>query len=164
MRKKPVFLMLFIGLFLQVTVFSRLKILGIKPDLILIIVLGIAFFQGSYRGMAAGFMGGLLEDVFSAANLGTNTLSKVLCGFLASVVGKKVYENIGTQAVLILGFSLLDRILNLTILFFSPASVSVSFLFSLQTVVYMLYNLAVGILIFPLIRKIAKKNERINHT
>ena len=163
MKKLSVLLMLFIGLFLQVTVFSRLKILGIKPDLILIIVLGIAFFQGSYRGMAVGFLGGLLEDVFSGANLGTNALAKVLCGFLASVVGKRVYENIGTQAALILVFSLFDRIFNLVILFFSPAAVSISFSFIPQTIVYMFYNLAVGILIFPLIRKITKKNERINH-
>lgn len=157
MKKISVFLMLFIGLFLQITVFSRLKILGIKPDLILIIVLGIAFFQGSYRGMAVGFLGGLLEDVFSGANLGTNALSKVLCGFLASVIGRRVYENVGTQVVLILLFSLLDRIFNLAILFFSPAAVSISFSFIPQTIVYMLYNLAIGILIFPLIRKITGK-------
>ncbi len=157
MKKISVFLMLFIGLFLQITVFSRLKILGIKPDLILIIVLGIAFFQGSYRGMAVGFLGGLLEDVFSGANLGTNALSKVLCGFLASVIGRRVYENVGTQAVLILLFSLLDRIFNLAILFFSGAAVSISFSFIPQTIVYMLYNLAIGILIFPLIRKITEK-------
>ena len=159
MKKALLVLLLFISLILQVTVFSHLKIFGIKPDLILIIVLAIGFFRGSYQGMSFGFLGGFLEDVFSSAGLGTNALSKVLCGFLVSFVGKKVYENIGTQAVIIVTFSILDRIITLIILFLSSGTFSMSLSLIPQTIVYALYNLILGLLAFPLMKKFSNWNE-----
>ncbi len=158
--KKFIFVVfILIGLLLQVTVFSHLKIMGIKPDLILIIVLAIGFYRGSYQGMAFGFFGGFLEDVFSSASLGTNALSKVICGFLVSFIGKKVYENLGTQAAIIIIFSLLDRILNLVISFFSSGATPLSFSMVTNTLSYIFYNLILSFLIFPLIRKISNKRR-----
>jgi len=156
MKKALLVFLLFIGLILQVTVFSHLRIAGIKPDLILILVLAIGFFQGTYRGMSFGFLGGFLEDVFSSASLGTNALSKVICGFLVSLIGKKVYENIGTQVVIIIAFSLLDRIITLIILFLSSGTCSIFLSFIPQTLVYLLYNLILGLIVFPLMKKISR--------
>lgn len=162
MNKGFIFLIFFLGIILQVTIFSHHLILGEKPDLILILVLALGFIQGSNRGMSFGFLGGILEDVFSAVNLGTNALSKTLCGFLVSLIGHKVYENITTQAALIIIFSLLDRITTGTILFFTTASFSLTPSIIPQTLAYILYNLLLGFFIFPLIKKISRKDERIN--
>ena len=163
MKRLYLFLLIFIGLILQVTIFSHLTIFGIKPDIVLIIVLAISFYQGAYRGMAYGFWGGLLEDVFSSSSLGTNALSKVLCGFLASFLGRKVYENIGTQITLIVIFSILERIFTGIIVFFSPRHLSFSWSIFSQTLFFILYNLLIGLMIIPIVRKLSDKNERTNH-
>ncbi len=164
MKKIILFFAIAAGLILQVTIFSRFKIFGVKPDLILVIVLAIGFFQGSYRGISYGFLGGLLEDIFSSVNLGTNALSKVLCGFLVSLIGRKVYESLGAQAAIIVIFSLLDRIFTWVILLFSATPQPFSLAILVKIAFYISYNLIVGLVVFPLMKKISKKNERANHS
>ncbi|GAV21670.1 rod shape-determining protein MreD [Carboxydothermus pertinax] len=73
------------------TVFSRLAVNGIKPDLILILTVILSFLYGPPRGAFFGMLGGLVEDLYSGRFVGLNTLVKMITGFLAGVLEGKVY-------------------------------------------------------------------------
>ncbi len=85
------------AVFLQTTVFSWFKLWMIKPDLITIIVLYAALWKGPTRGAAVGFMGGIIEDIFSyvssGAILGANAFAKVVTGFLFGLLRKRFSVN-----------------------------------------------------------------------
>lgn len=72
-----------VGLLLQSTIFNHLAVAGAKPDFILMIVVFYSIIQGRIKGGAAGFLLGLLEDIYLGRFIGMNALSKGLTAFLA---------------------------------------------------------------------------------
>jgi len=72
---------------LQTTVFSAgLRIVGVMPDLGLVLTVGIAYYQGPERGAAFGFATGLAIDLFLNTPLGVSALSFALVGYGVGVV------------------------------------------------------------------------------
>ncbi|HEA47270.1 MAG TPA: rod shape-determining protein MreD [bacterium] len=93
-RVAPLILLFFLFLFLlifQATSLNRLSILGVKPDLLLILVIFFGLYKGPLSGAWCGFLAGILLDTFSPVPLGTNALSKTILGFLAGVVAPLLY-------------------------------------------------------------------------
>ena len=70
---------------LQATILDFVAVLGVKPDLQLILVVFLALRRGSMSGQIAGFVGGLLEDVVTLSPLGFHALVKALVGFCAGL-------------------------------------------------------------------------------
>ncbi len=62
-----------------------MAILGVVPDLFLLLVLWIALRQGRFAGTIAGFAIGLLQDVLLADVLGLNAFAKSIAGFVAGM-------------------------------------------------------------------------------
>ena len=89
-RIAPLILLLFLVI-LQTTSLNRLSILGIKPDLLLILVIFFGLYKGPLSGACYGFLAGILLDLFSPAPLGTNAFSKTVLGFLAGAVAPLLY-------------------------------------------------------------------------
>lgn len=89
-RIVPLILLLLLT-FLQATSLNRLSILGIKPDLLLILVIFLGLHKGPIPGAGYGFLAGILLDVFSPVPLGTNVLSKTVLGFLAGAAAPLLY-------------------------------------------------------------------------
>lgn len=106
---------------LQTTVLDVLTIKGIKPDLILVIVVYLGLVKGSDIGCTSGFFFGLLEDVYSGMYLGSNALTKTTLGFFCGVIGKRLYTQSLFSQILCVGFAtVVDVILLLSIHGFSP--------------------------------------------
>ena len=78
-------LLLGAAVLLQTTVLEFVAILGVKPDLQLILVAFLALRRGSMSGQIAGFVGGLLEDVVTLSPLGFHAIVKALVGFCAGL-------------------------------------------------------------------------------
>ena len=90
-----IFLMAFIGLLLQSTVFSHATIAGVKPDFVLVLVLFTAILEGPKRGVLFGYTLGLFEDIMTGRFIGVNALSKGLTGLLIGwVTGRTYSENL----------------------------------------------------------------------
>jgi len=85
------FIFLFLLAIFQATSLNCLSILGIKPDLLLILVIFLGLHKGPLPGAGYGFLAGILLDIFSPAPLGTNALSKTVLGFLAGAVASLLY-------------------------------------------------------------------------
>lgn len=83
------------GIILQLTVFNFIKVAGVKPDLILIIIIFNALLNGSKDGAVLGLIGGLLQDLLTGQFIGLNALSKAATGYIFGFAGRKLYkENI----------------------------------------------------------------------
>ena len=75
----------------QTSLLRYVSIGGIRPDLVLIIVVYLGLVKGPDMGSLGGFFFGLFEDAFSGTFLGPNALSKTIIGFLCGLVGKRLY-------------------------------------------------------------------------
>ncbi len=84
-----------VALVIQLTLINSVTILGIKPDLILIVVVVFSLLKGAKEGTISGFTSGLLQDIFSTGLLGINALAKTVTGFTCGILKEKIfYEHI----------------------------------------------------------------------
>ncbi|MET4645219.1 rod shape-determining protein MreD [Streptomyces sp. NBC_01724] len=77
-----------IALVVQVSVLARLQLPGAVPDLLLLVVLGLAFVYGHVAGALIGFGAGLLADLAPPADHAAGRYALVLCviGYCAGLV------------------------------------------------------------------------------
>jgi len=59
------------------------KVGGVKPDLVLLIVISWSLLRGSREGVLWGLFGGLCLDLFSGAPLGASSIGLMTVGLLA---------------------------------------------------------------------------------
>ena len=76
-----------VALVIQVSVLARLQLPGATPDLMLLVVLGLAFVYGHVSGALIGFGAGLLADLAPPADHAAGRYALVLCviGYLAGL-------------------------------------------------------------------------------
>lgn len=103
---------------LQITLFQFLKIKHTKLDLILIFIVYTGLKFGSIRGMAIGFILGLIEDIMSITLIGINTFSKTLLGFLSGKLNIFYKDNKFAQVLIVFVFTLLDSFIVFVLIYF----------------------------------------------
>ena len=84
-----------VALLVQLTLINSITILGLKPDLIMVVVVVFSLLKGEKEGVISGFASGLLQDIFSTGLLGINALAKTVIGFTCGILKEKIfYEHI----------------------------------------------------------------------
>ena len=78
---------------LQSTIFARINLFGVIPDLILIVTVCFGLFYGPLPGLYLGLAGGFLLDLAGGGILGINVLTKALLGYGAGYMGKTVFKD-----------------------------------------------------------------------
>jgi len=79
-------------LLIQLTLINSITILGIKPDLIMVVVVVFSLLRGEKEGTISGFASGLLQDIFSTGLLGINALAKTVIGFICGILKEKIFH------------------------------------------------------------------------
>lgn len=156
------FVLLF-GIILQTTVVNYIAIFGVKPDLLLIIVVYLGFKRGSLTGEISGFFGGFLEDLFTGNLIGINALAKTIIGYIVGLArGKLAFENTITQVVITFIATLVGVIIS-----FFAAVIFTSYIPSIlgtikYAVIASFYNGILAIFIFRFLDKlhISRNHER----
>nr|WP_314991966.1 rod shape-determining protein MreD [uncultured Treponema sp.] len=77
-----------LGIF-ETAILSHVRFLPVLPDLILILVVYTALYNGSTAGVTVGFFSGLLFDFLSLAPLGLHSWIFILIGFLYGILYRK---------------------------------------------------------------------------
>ncbi len=94
--------------------FDVIRIAGIKPDLIFIIVVYVGYSFGSIPGQITGFAGGLFHDSVSNSPFGFLALPKLVVGFIVGMIGRSVLKsNIPTIMLLLFVSTLLKGVITL---------------------------------------------------
>ena len=79
-----------IVLVVQTTLLDPVRIAGIAPDLVLVLVYLAGFSLGAPRGSMIGAVSGLMMDLLSAGPPGLNMATKAAAGCLAGLAGRAV--------------------------------------------------------------------------
>ncbi|UCD55037.1 MAG: rod shape-determining protein MreD [Candidatus Omnitrophota bacterium] len=84
--------------FAELILFDKLRIYGMKPEILLIVTIFFGFHFGIVRGMKIGAFCGILKDLFSITAFGVNIFLFLLIGFLSGYLKDKLFkENFVTQ-------------------------------------------------------------------
>jgi len=104
-------LLALLTLIAQVAVIPRIAILGIRPDLTVLLVVLAGLRGGPITGTLFGFLLGLLQDLLVPETLGMNALAKAIVGWQAGKLsgqlaldGPPLYLGLITAAVLVHDF------------------------------------------------------------
>ncbi len=85
-------LLVVVSLTLQATVLDYVTIMGIKPELVMLLIALSGFLLGTREGAFLGFVGGMVEDLFLGSYIGLNAFSKMAAGYLAGLLGERLYR------------------------------------------------------------------------
>ncbi len=86
-----VFLELILCFLLQSTVMPAISLAGVVPDLLLILVITVAYTRGRVAGMLTGFAAGLLTDVCFNEMVGLCALFYLCIGYVTGY-SQKIYD------------------------------------------------------------------------
>ena len=84
-------LLLGAAVLLQSTLLRWVALMGVKPDLALIVLVFVAVRRGSMSAQVPGFLSGLLQDVLSLAPLGFNALLRTMIGFFYGLTAGSIF-------------------------------------------------------------------------
>lgn len=93
MKYALLFFTAFIGIVLQDTVFNIISVAEGKPDIVLILVVFFALFNGHVKGGFLGVVFGLMEDLMTGRFIGLNAICKGLTGFIIGLLSERLYKN-----------------------------------------------------------------------
>lgn len=101
--------LLSLALAIQVSFLARLGLPGSTPDLVLVVVAGIALTYGATTGAVAGFAGGLLVDLAPPADhaVGQWALVLTLAGYAAGLAGERTAPPVLVRPATVLGIGAL---------------------------------------------------------
>ncbi len=102
---------------LQTTVLKNFAFKGVKPDLVLIILVIFSNYFGKTKGELIGAGAGIAQDLLSLSPLGFNTILNAITGYLAgSTKGKFFLDPLITPVVLVFVFTLLKETMSFLLL------------------------------------------------
>ena len=96
----------------QMTWLDAIRIQGVRPDLVLLLVVYFAVADGEERAMVTGLLGGVYEDMAGDVVLGHHVLCNILVGYMVGRVARRlILEHPVVKVGLVLFASLLHGLL-----------------------------------------------------
>jgi rod shape-determining protein MreD len=106
MRFVSIALAFIVALILQTTILPFLRLGGVTPDLLLVLVMFNALFYGSFAGGVVGLTTGLAQDLLGGHYLGLGALSGFVVGYLMGHLERRVnIDNVLVDFFLVLAGS-----------------------------------------------------------
>ncbi len=93
-----------VSLVLQSSVLALAGTGGVHPDLLFVVVVGLALLSDAKRGALLGFSAGLLQDILFASPLGFFTFGKMLAGLMAGLLAHEIYRDFVPVPVIVVTF------------------------------------------------------------
>jgi rod shape-determining protein MreD len=142
---------------LQTTLFTHLRIEGVAPEVGLVAVLAVAYYDGAETGAIFGFVMGFAMDLFLTTPLGLSALSYAITGYAVGFVAAGMVRRPPFVAPLIGGVG--GFVGGLVFLAVGAVVGEIGFLSlaSLKTVtIAALYDALIALVVFPLVRRAAR--------
>jgi len=86
-------LVVFINLILQTTIFPYIPILGVVPNISLLIVMTIALYKGRIYGGLISIVIGLMQDILFSPIIGLNAFIFFFAGYLIGLIENKLIKD-----------------------------------------------------------------------
>lgn len=146
---------------LQSTFVPQIRILGGGPDLVFLFVLAWSLNARIENGVTWAFVGGILQDVMSAAPTGASALGMIVTVFIINQINRQVYGvSLAVIAALVLVGTLIQQVLLMLVLRFSGFAINPFESFSYVIVPTMAYNFVLIWPIYWFVRRLQKRYTR----
>lgn len=137
---------------LQATLSPYMKVGGVHPDLVLVLVIGWTILRGIEEGAAWALIGGVSLDVLSGAPFGVFSLTMLLVAVVTSLFHGRLFgSSIVLPLLLTFPLSLAFNGTALIILYLLGHPLALNDAFFFIMVPAAIYNTVVMLLIFPLL-------------
>ncbi|MBN2247844.1 MAG: rod shape-determining protein MreD [Coriobacteriia bacterium] len=150
------------ALVLQVMIAPHIAIFGVTPNLLLLVVITLAFVEGSSEGATVGFVAGLLMDLLSNGPIGAWALVMSVVGYLSGSLTRNLFAEgwlapvtVGVIAALVADFAYLIVV---TVIGVGPAFWSALGRLVLPRAVY---NAVLVILVYPWLARFLRTDRSI---
>lgn len=154
MKGNVLSLIIIFNFLLQSTIFQHLRIANVLPNTALIIIVIISILNGRKKGITAGVLAGLLQDLFFSRAIGVNTLIYVLIGYVIGGLEKKLFkDNYLTPIFLISLSTLFYHVIYFVIMYFLKSDIGFMFMLEKIFLVEFIYNCVIGIFIYRIFYK-----------
>ncbi len=162
MHKRLVYLaLLLVTSLLQVTIAQEINVGRVKPDLVLVMTVCLALFEGPVRGAVFGFWGGLLEDVFTTGFMGVAAFCKTLTGFLAGELKNRVASaSVLWPMLIVFLFTAFNELLKFATWIVVGWTERPTFSLGIVAGVS-LYNMLVTLAAYPLAKRLVQHEEEV---
>ena len=146
--------LIYICFLLQTSVFSRLQLAGITPNLLLVVVTLFGFMKGKKYGIITGFVSGLLLDLFFGSYFGMYALIYMYIGWVNGFLRRVFFGDDLKLPMLLVGAS--DAVYGIVIyftMFFLRERYSFGFYAQNVIIPEAVYSVLVTmVLYFPIVR------------
>lgn len=151
-------ILIFIVFIIQSTVIHGIRLGGIVPNLLLILVVSFGFFRGQTTGLLLGFFVGLLNDLFLGDILGFYALVYMCIGFFCGFANKEFYDySLKLPLVLIIGADLIYNMVVYWFLFMMRSRLHFTFYLRRIIIPELIYTVAVGVVLYSILYVINDK-------
>jgi rod shape-determining protein MreD len=151
---------------LQSTTVTRIKIYGVKPDLVLLLVVIGTLVYGSRSGLLWAFIGGLALDIFSGGPMGASSLA-LMAAVLVAGFGHRTLSRynllvpIGAMALGTLVYAATYLSILAVLEYFQVAHQFLPLWPTVQNIVVpaLVYNTTLMILLLPLLNRLPESQD-----
>ncbi len=96
---------IYVSFLLQTSIFSRFKLAGVTPNILICVVSTYGFMKGRTYGISIGFFTGILLDIFSGSLFGTYALLYMYIGLLNGLFKKQFFGDDLRLPLILIGTS-----------------------------------------------------------
>jgi rod shape-determining protein MreD len=151
MRKSALWLFVLLTLVLRLTLFRKMEIWGMSPDVMVMVVVYVALGFGAVVGAVFGFLVGLAMLAVLSTSVASLPLAATVVGFLVGKYGTKImYESYIVQILIIFVSVLILDVINFA---WSSPDILISSFFRLSLGTA-LYTSVVGVILVIVIERI----------
>ena len=144
------FIELIFCFFLQTSLFSFLRISGVVPNCLLILIITVAYTKGQIPAMITGFFAGMLLDLCFSQTVGFCSILYMIVAFLAGFAHKIYYErDYFVPGALIFAGEFVYSFMYYILFFLLRGKLELHTYFIYTILPRMLYTVLISLLLYP---------------
>jgi rod shape-determining protein MreD len=145
------------ALLLESTVFSDLKLLGVRPELMYLVTVVIAILEGPREGMVVGFAGGMAQDFLLNQPKGITALTLTLLGYAAGLSRQYIVSSSPLLPTILVAAGTAAGVAFYQIVAFLLGQLEEPFGYGLRvTLLTALYGAILTPILYPLLRRVVE--------
>lgn len=142
-------LVIYVSFLLQTSIFSKYRLAGVTPNILICVVSTYGFMNGRRQGILVGFFTGILLDMFSGSIFGIYAMMYMYIGFLNGLFKKQFFGDDLRLPMFLIGMSdLLYGIGSYFVFIVIRAKYNFSFYFMNLILPEVVYTLLVSIFVY----------------
>jgi rod shape-determining protein MreD len=145
------------AILLQSTVFSQLRLLGVRPELLYLVTILIALQEGPNQGAIVGFSCGLAQDMLLDQPMGITALTLTLLGYAVGMARQYIVSPSPLVPTIVVAISTALGVAFYEIVTFLLGQFEAGFTYAVKVALLTaLYNAVLTPILAPLLRRIVE--------